>query len=357
MMEPHVPDRPPSPVGLEALDEFQTWARNAVGFAPATISGYVRWIHLFVEGRKIEDFSLVTLRDGDAFVGRLGIRGLSENSRIAAVNALRTFFRFLYERGHVTVNPMRDLQGPLRRERHRLAVFSGEEVKALIFGYRPPALVRAKGESVRMFERRRRVAAVKPVRDSALLAVAYSCGLRVSEPGALRLEDISLDEKPTIALREFKWSREPVTFRLEGTVAELLRTYLQRLPVLGLDEKLFIFPSLSIGTGTPTRGLSPGQCSVVLSDRIANVGIEPKGRRLSFHALRYTLATSLYEHGMRIYEIQAFMRHRSPLTTARYIRLGSWRSSQRIALRALPWAPKVLRELPSRHDPGDLLVQ
>ena len=45
-----------------------------------------------------------------------------------------------------------------------------------------------------------------------------------------------------------------------------------------------------------------------------------KVKKFGFHSIRHLVATILYHKGSSLSEIQAFLRHKSPVTTEKYLR-------------------------------------
>jgi len=326
---------------LDSLSEaFFSHLLHVREFSPQTVRTYRAALQDFFRSLEISDAATVTARDVDRYLTRCGLRGLGPNTRRTRLNALRTFFKWLVRRGEIASNPTEGALGPSAKDLDRIPVLSAKEIDALLFSYREPPLVRGKREPAAIFRRRERVAAMKISRDTAMLALAYSQGLRASELGRLQLSDYKfVGQRPALILRESKWAREPVARLIDPMVRVLLDSYLYDRNVAGIRHDA-LFPPLAFrrrDTRDPGLGVGRSQIAAVLARRVRVAGIEPAGRRLSPHALRYSVATHLYDGGMRSQEIRVFMRHRSIETLRRYLRLGSERQIQGRAIRFLPW--------------------
>jgi site-specific recombinase XerD len=286
------------------------------------------------------DPAQVTTRDLDRYAGRLALGGLSSNTRRSRVQALKSFFSYLATRGYVASNPAATVEVPRPKALERLPVFSKSEIERLIFRSAAPRPERKRREPAVLFERRRSLHDLKEKRDTALLALCYGLGLRAGEPGLLLRRDYWIENRvPVLTVRGAKRSSEPVTFRVDRRIEAFMTDYLEelnrRLPA-GASP---LFPALSFRGLESDRGLGRKQVGEILRRRIVLSGIESRGRRLSAHALRYSIATHLAESRfpLPLREIQAHLRHRDFSTTLRYIRLGSFGSIQKRAIRALYW--------------------
>lgn len=117
-------------------------------------------------------------------------------------------------------------------------------------------------------------------------------------------------------IRESKCSREPQVFALDDTVCQLLQAHLMALESAGVRDPA-LFPRIGTPRGPEDRGVSSAQFAAILQARVEAAGIEPRGRHLSPHVLRYSRCTHLYERQFPIFDLAAFMRHRSVATTWR----------------------------------------
>jgi len=213
-------------------------------------------------------------------------RGLSARSAARALASLRGFFRYLLERGAVTVDPTLELESP-RLLRALPSYLSAEEVDALLAA---PEVTRPLG-----------------LRDRAMLETLYATGLRVSELVSLRVGQMRLDPGYVRVLG--KGSKErivPVGSQARAWVARYLehgRTVLDKRR----DDALF----LSVRGAAMTR-----QTFWQLIKRYGKVaGIT---RHLSPHTLRHSFATHLLEHGADLRAVQAMLGHADISTTEIY---------------------------------------
>ncbi|MDR0708215.1 MAG: site-specific integrase [Treponema sp.] len=136
-----------------------------------------------------------------------------------------------------------------------------------------------------------------------LLMLCYSCGLRVSEAVALKIEDIDFTRR-TALIRMGKGRRDRYTV-LGETAASYLSHYRTFFPI-----DLWIFPGQNAG-----EHLSVRSAERIFEQALRNVGIEKKA---SIHSLRHSFATHLLESGVDIRYIKDLLGHASIRTTERY---------------------------------------
>ncbi|MEO8969318.1 MAG: tyrosine-type recombinase/integrase [Solirubrobacteraceae bacterium] len=147
------------------------------------------------------------------------------------------------------------------------------------------------------------------VRNRALIAVLWRCGLRISEALQLELRDVDLDAG-TVRVRHGKGDKSRTVGIDEQTTA-LLARWLDRRRKLGPGARAPIFCTLQGGRidSSYVRRLLP---------RLARkAGID---RRVHAHGLRHTYASELAREGTAINVIRDALGHTSLAVTDRYLR-------------------------------------
>jgi integrase/recombinase XerD len=158
------------------------------------------------------------------------------------------------------------------------------------------------------------------IRNRALIAVLWRCGLRIAEALALRASDVDLAGGTLrVAHGEGDKSR---TVGLDGQTAALLARWLDRRKVLGFNGRRPLFCTLSTGTrgGATLAAGSAMQQSYVrhLLRRLAvKGGVE---RRVHPHGLRHAYAAGLAREGTPMNIIRDALGHSSLAVTDRYLR-------------------------------------
>ncbi len=147
------------------------------------------------------------------------------------------------------------------------------------------------------------------VRNRALIAVLWRCGLRISEALALELRDVDL-EAGTVRVRHGKGDRSR-TVGLDEQTAALLARWLDRRKKLGPGARAPIFCTLQGGR------LDSSYVRRLLPRLAAQAGID---RRVHAHGLRHTYAAELAREGTAINVIRDALGHTSLAVTDRYLR-------------------------------------
>jgi site-specific recombinase XerD len=147
------------------------------------------------------------------------------------------------------------------------------------------------------------------IRNRALIAVLWRCGLRISEALALELRDLDLQEG-TLRIRHGKGDRSR-TVGLDEQTGALLARWLDRREALSPGARAPVFCTLRGGRVDPSyvRHLFP---------RLARkASIE---RRVHAHGLRHTYAAELARERTPINVIRDALGHTTLSVTDRYLR-------------------------------------
>lgn len=144
---------------------------------------------------------------------------------------------------------------------------------------------------------------MKNLKHKALLVVAYSAGLRVSEVVRLKITDINSDRMQIFIARAKGKKDRLVT--LSTFALTVLRDYFALY-----RPKDFLFEGQEPGTCYSTRSAQD-----IFKDAYKKLGL-PK--HASFHSLRHSFATHLLENGTDIKFIQEILGHNDINTTLRY---------------------------------------
>lgn len=152
-------------------------------------------------------------------------------------------------------------------------------------------------------ELRRFLAAVRNPKHLAILSIAYSAGLRVSEVVRLRPEDLDR-ERGLLRVRGGKGRKDRVTL-LSETALSLVDAYLE-----GAHPGRWLFPG-----ARPGRHLTARSVQKVTADARRRAGIS---KTVTPHVLRHSFATHLLESGTDVRLIQELLGHASVRTTEIY---------------------------------------
>lgn len=218
-------------------------------------------------------------------------RGYVEKHR----QALRLLARYLWEsrQGGFAV-PATPRGGVLDREPPAVAVLRRAEVEALYAACDETPL---------------------GLRDRAMLAVYYGCGLRRSEGVAVDVSDLDLAGE-ALYVRAGKNYTERTVPLAYGALRDV-RAYLDEArPLLaGPDEEALLV--------SVRGGRIGGQSLLARLRRLVALALPGRAPvpSVGLHTLRHSVATHLLQAGMPMEEIAAFLGHRSLESTQRYTHL------------------------------------
>lgn len=272
------------------LEQFHDFLALERGSSVNTQTAYARDVARFaafatVEG--IADPGHATPRQLRAFVFHLKDLGLAPASVRRTVSAVRTYYRFLMEDGHVVRDPSERLDTPARW-RTLPGVLSVADIERLLAA---PSLDDALA-----------------FRDRAMLELAYGAGLRVSEWITLGVRDLILADQ---IVRVFgKGSKErlvPIGRAAVGAAAVYLRELRPRLDRGQGAGVLFLN-----ARGEPLTRMGAWK---ILRKHVETAGITAA---VTPHTLRHTFATHLLEGGADLRAVQEMLGHASITTTQVY---------------------------------------
>jgi integrase/recombinase XerD len=147
------------------------------------------------------------------------------------------------------------------------------------------------------------------IRDRAMLAIYYGCGVRRSEGVAIEIKDI-LPDKNLIYIRKGKNYKERYVPMIGRVQKDILNYITQARPMLlhkNAHEYLFVSK-----TG---MGMNPASLGQRLHQIIEKAGIN---KRIGLHGLRHSIATHLLHQGMKLSDIARFLGHSSLESTQIY---------------------------------------
>lgn len=299
-----------------SVASFIAYLRTEKQASPHTLDGYLRDIRQFVElsgwavGGTI-DWRDLTVDSARRFPVLLQTRGLARSSIQRKVSSLRSFARHLVRLGMLTVNPFAAVK-TARTSRRLPRVLSVEEVGRLLSA--PIALLKhsAGTES----DEAAALARYGAVRDTAILEVVYSGGLRISEAVGLDYEDIDLLAR-TFTVRG-KGRKERLCVIGEPALAAL-RNYLDERDSMGLGARRDPGPLFRNRFGDRLTARSvQRRLKAYLREAGLPVDTTP-------HKLRHSFATHLLDAGADLRSVQELLGHSSLSTTQIYTHVSSQR--------------------------------
>jgi site-specific recombinase XerD len=278
---------------LRLVAAFAEWLRllnfepSTIKYGPGKLSEFLAWLESNnITG--IEDvtrqtitkyFNYLLKRQNQRTKGRL-----SKNYLRTHLTNLRRFARYLRETVQDSFEVTFRITGSLYNIK---AIFTRKEIKDLY---------EATGSDI------------LGLRDKAMLAVYYGCGLRRSEGLSLDVKDVLFDRN-LLYVRKSKNCKEryvPIT----AGVREDLTNYIEYArPILLKQHTHALFIS---SEGTRVTGNTMINRLHQLKER---VGIE---KDAGLHTLRHSIATHLLQSGMELEKIKQFLGHSSMESTQIY---------------------------------------
>jgi integrase/recombinase XerD len=278
------------------VDAYEAWMRSDRGLSEETIRDYRAAADQFFDWLTATDIPLASVRivDVDDAINNKKARGTcSRRTMHDYAQRLRAFFRFAEARDWCTPG-MADGIMPERFQRDE-SVPKGlkrDDVLRLL----------ATTEGDRPVDKR----------DRAVLMVFIAYGLRASEVGGLRLDDLDW-ENEMIRVRCPKPGRTH-TYPLSRGVGNAILRYVREVRPSGFGRTLFFTMR------APIQPLTRRVLGKIVHDRLAAFGIVA-GKR-GTHALRHAVAQHLLDQGMSMKVIGDFLGHRDPTSTAIYAKVN-----------------------------------
>lgn len=276
----------------EAGRRYRTYIKLEKRLSKNTVESYMRDLRQFahfilrqwdVAPHKVEEAMI------ERYMAWLYDKGREKTSQARALSGVKSFFNFLMISDKIESSP-------------------AEFVLTPKFGRQLPDVLTTP-------EIDRIIAAVdtstpKGLRDSAMLEVLYSCGLRVSELTSLRMQDLFFGEG---YIRVIGKGDKQRLVPVSDTAREKIYAYLDcRKGGSSSEETLFL----------NNRGgrLSRVMIFTIIKQAVLRAGID---KQVSPHTFRHSFATHLLEGGASIRQVQEMLGHENIITTEIYTHLDN----------------------------------
>jgi integrase/recombinase XerD len=254
-------------------------------------------------GTKALRFSGLRLRDIHRFIVR-HVQAGSRSQATRTVTALRSFLRFLHQRGAITIDLASAVPGVADwRLSHLPKSLPAEQVKQLL------------ASCDRSTPTGRR--------DYAILLLMARLGLRAGEVVGMNLDDLDWESGEIVVRGK---GQRVARLPLPTDVGAALVNYLRDVRPVCSTRRVFIRMK------APRRGLAgPVAICCIVHRALKRACLNPEFK--GSHLLRHSLATDLLRRGASLTEIGQLLRHSQPTTTQIYAKVDI------TALRAiaLPW--------------------
>jgi len=282
---------------LKEIDRFSDWLTVEKAYSAHTVEGYLHDVREF--------FTFLKQRGLDGTVSqehvRLFVASLYSSNSSSTVgrklSALRTFFRYLCREGVLAIDPLLGVANP-KAVKHIPVFLTVDEVFSLL---------EEPGKQDRFAER-----------DTAIMELIYSTGMRVSEIVSRDMNH--LDFETGMVRVSGKGKKERIVPFGSAAAEALNRYFPQRLELIA---------------ACAARGNEPAKEALFLNSRghrITSRSVERMvgdyGLRAGItatvtpHALRHSFATHLLEMGADLRTVQELLGHVSLSTTQKYTHLN-----------------------------------
>jgi site-specific recombinase XerD len=220
--------------------------------------------------------------------GRYYHRGTINNK----LSFLKDFYCWLQKKERVFCNPFADLKHLKGEDRLPKNILTEDEMEALFEGME-----------------------LKTVNDIIFYVgceVLYSCGLRISELGCLKVKDL-LFERGVLRVTDAK-SRKERFVPVNEYCRDLVRIYLDQVrPLIAEEAEGYLFPQ--------SKGRTTLRCFMNrrLSGLAEKTGLKKK---LTTHSFRHSMATALFKNGAGLRQVQSLLGHTNIRNTEIYTRIS-----------------------------------
>jgi len=274
--------------------DFEAFLHSERGLSTSTVVSYLPVVRRFLNelfGRKALRLEQLRPRDLHGFALR-EIQRVSRSHGKGVVTALRSFLRFLLQRGAVQTDLAGTLPGVASwRLSHLPKSLPPEQVERLL------ACCDRNSPTGK--------------RDHAILLLLARLGLRGGEVVAMTLDDLDW-ECGEIVVRGKGQRLERLP--LPADVGAALASYLCEVRPACEPRRVFIRML------APQQGLAgPTAISCIVRRALRRAGLDPEFK--GAHLLRHSLATDLLRRGASLSEIGQLLRHRQPTTTQIYAKV------------------------------------
>ena len=274
----------------DTAHRYRTYIKLEKRLSDNTVASYMRDLELFsrfilhnygVEPKRVETAMI------ERYMGWLFEQGRRKSSQARILSAIKSFYNYLLFGERLDVSPAEPVGAP-KCGRPLPDVLSTDEIDRII------AAVDTR--------------TVKGRRDSAILDVLYSCGLRVSELVSLRLCDLFFGEG---YIRVIGKGDKQRLVPISAVARDKIQIYLEdRRCVQSRDERVFL--------NNRGSGLTRVMIFTLLRQAALRAGITA---RISPHTFRHSFATHLLRGGAGIRQVQEMLGHESIVTTEIYTHL------------------------------------
>ncbi|MBK6327335.1 MAG: tyrosine recombinase [Chloroflexi bacterium] len=282
----------------EQLQDFLDYLQQEYKYSNNTTAAYKNDLSQFMtfleNGRfHVEQWAEVTAPTVNAYVAFMKDQAYASSSVARKVAAVKSFFNYLFARNLITENPTTNIDSPKVKKRLPKTL-SFEDIEKLLLAPRQKK-------------------SPKHLRDTALLTMLYSTGMRVTEVVSLAVDDVNLDDNVLFCQGKDESSRElPLDKETSIAIDEYLANGRQYL-VKNKDESALFLNH---------RGQQLTRQGLWLIIKAYAKKAKLSGE-VTPHTLRHSFAAHKLEGGSDLQEVQRLLGHANISTTQIYTQISA----------------------------------
>ena len=273
---------------LKFIDEIK-YEKN---YSDLTIKGYLSNLDYFLEflnENNIKNYNDIEYQDIRSYITYLYDENYNNKTISRHISAIRSFFKFLKNNNYIDNNPCILVSNP-KSDKKLPKYLNFEETEKLL----------------NSFDNNNYLG----LRNSLILEILYSTGIRVSEISNLKLKDVSLSNKSIKIIG--KGNKERIVY-FGSNCLKLIELYIKN-SYPKLNKNLCEYLILS-KTG---KKINDREIRSIIDDAAKIAGIKIK---ISPHVLRHTFATHMLTSGADLRSVQELLGHENLSTTQIYTHL------------------------------------
>ncbi len=275
---------------MDKLNLFLEYLKEERNYTNNTIVSYKNDIEEFIDFYSDLNILNLTYNDIKDYLMFLYNKKYSNSTVSRKISSVKSFYNFLKLKKYITTSPIHNIKYP-KKELKLPKYLHYEEIEEL---FNIPDKTNPYGQ-----------------RDSLILELLYSTGVRVSELVNIKLDDISEDEIKVYG----KGRKERIVYYTD-TAREVLELYLNN----GRNELLKDKNSEYLFINNKSEQLTDRGVRFILDKLIKETSIKTK---ISPHSLRHTFATHLLNEGADLKVVQDLLGHKNISTTGIYTHVSN----------------------------------
>ncbi len=282
---------------VDSCDGFYKYLLNERNLSPRTINTYKEGLdkfECFLKEKGIENIESISSELIRSYIAWLRVAGKSPSSVNTWLAAIKSLYKYLQVKNLVLDDPTLSI-GSLKKNKRLPEFFSNDQMSFLLD--QPSDEGQISNSLLNSF---------LSLRDSAMIELMYSSGLRVSEVVSLDLSRVYIDARQVKVIGKGNKERI-VPFGIPALKA--LQEYLKVRALYALDDEEAVFINQT-GTRTTTRNV---EMRMKVYAKTHNFG-----KNIYPHKLRHSFATAMVSNSHNVRAVQELLGHERLSTTQIY---------------------------------------